>query len=570
MTAFAASGGDRRGVSLRRRLVSASARFGGEGRRRKRRRMVRWKVGMAMLKGRKRRIAALMAGAAALSACSESNLNSIYRTVSLDDGAFAAETNAVVAEAGPSVILDAKQRLVTNARRPDGTRIICSEPSPDVAQGISDALTAALEASNGQGASGSASFSRSSAAAVAQLGERLATIQLLRDELADLCRAYSNGAVTQTHYTLRLSKLDDKMVTLLMGEMAAGAFGRPLAAIGGDAGGGLEAAGSDAEIQAAQGRVDTAQVEADEAAVALASQREEENQAAATAESDDGAALRREQVETAAAVERAERADAKLATAQDDLRRAQRRVAASGAGASGGRGAGALNRRRGPDALVAAEIARLQQAYLDSDDLTTLLNACIAALDEEKEGGDGARDAALVDAKRTVDRLTQIVAEQTVAVERAESAWSGKLDAASAETDPTRRNALFAEADQLAERYRTTELNAARDQAELDLALQSQAALKGDVKLSPLGEKCETQLLGDIQNALIAQQVRQTQLRALIAEQDTKLAAADASARAAELNACSTLLQDGDGAALDDSVEARAARLRCLNMIGDR
>ena len=165
-----------------------------------------------------------------LTSCSEEQ-DSIFRQFDIDTGT--------------SVILDAKQRVVTNApyerwtkgvpRYVKPSRIVCAEPSPDVTQGISQALTSALTAAvDGTGAV-DANFGYASAASIAQLGERLATIQLLRDELADLCRSYANGAIATTNYTIRLAQLDEKMVTLLMAEMASGAFGRDLAAIGGAA-----------------------------------------------------------------------------------------------------------------------------------------------------------------------------------------------------------------------------------------------------------------------------------------------------------------------------------------------
>ena len=165
-----------------------------------------------------------------VSACG-ANHWAVYRTVNLDDN--------------ESLVTDASQRVITNTKveeddifygriRPN--RIVCAEPSPDVAQAISQALSASVEAALTRGditASGSAALGMSTANSIVQLGERLATIQLLRDELSNLCRSYANGAVSQTSYTLRLSKLDKKMVTLLLAEFSAGAFGRTLAAIGG-------------------------------------------------------------------------------------------------------------------------------------------------------------------------------------------------------------------------------------------------------------------------------------------------------------------------------------------------
>lgn len=161
------------------------------------------------------------------------SLNSIYRETNLN-------------ESGKSVVLDAQQRVVTNtAALPwDGdkppryvkpSRIICPEPSPDVASSLSRAITASLESIQADGSKTSAEAGYASAQSLAQLGQRLATTQLLRDELADLCRSYANGAISTTNYTLRLAQLDEKMVTLLTAEMIAGAFQRDSAMISGDA-----------------------------------------------------------------------------------------------------------------------------------------------------------------------------------------------------------------------------------------------------------------------------------------------------------------------------------------------
>ena len=161
------------------------------------------------------------------SACTE-NRNSIYREVEL------------LPEYGKSLVLDSKQRVVTNmdivndsvAGQVIPKNIVCAEPSPDVAQGLSSALKSSLEASRGDiGVKGE--FASATAAGVAQLGERFATIQLLRDQMYHNCEAYGNGAINATGYTIMNSRMNKAMVTLLSIEMTAGAFGRNLAEISG-------------------------------------------------------------------------------------------------------------------------------------------------------------------------------------------------------------------------------------------------------------------------------------------------------------------------------------------------
>jgi hypothetical protein len=111
--------------------------------------------------------------------------------------------------------------------------IRCAEPSPDIAKAISDALSTAIAAEVTKGAASGqidVRLSRETSEAFAQLGERLATIQLLRDGLFRACEAYANGAIGAVNYGAILSAYDDLTVTLLAAEMTAGAFGRALAA----------------------------------------------------------------------------------------------------------------------------------------------------------------------------------------------------------------------------------------------------------------------------------------------------------------------------------------------------
>jgi hypothetical protein len=114
--------------------------------------------------------------------------------------------------------------------------VVCAEPSPDVAEAVSTALTASLQvelqnAKNAQGSLGG-SLSHTTSESVAELGERLATIQLLRDKMYRACEAYGNGAIKPTAYALILARHDKTMMSLLSNELAAGAFGRALASIG--------------------------------------------------------------------------------------------------------------------------------------------------------------------------------------------------------------------------------------------------------------------------------------------------------------------------------------------------
>jgi hypothetical protein len=160
--------------------------------------------------------------------------------------------------------------------RIEPSRVLCAEPSPDVASAISSglgaALTAAAQEPGGPEGAVSGSFASSRAQSIAQLGERLATMQLLRDGLYRACEAYANGAVTPATYTLIVSRIDDLMVTLLSTEIAGGAFGRELAALGGSATG---AAAASQAVGGASEKATQLTGEVKEAEAKVAAQKQE-------------------------------------------------------------------------------------------------------------------------------------------------------------------------------------------------------------------------------------------------------------------------------------------------------
>lgn len=109
------------------------------------------------------------------------------------------------------------------------TGINCAEPSPDIAKATENALSAALKVKD----QGEASVSYSSAEAIAALVERTAAIQLLRDYMFRACEATANGMMTSTSYSLLMARTNKAMITLMLGETAAGAFGRSGVVLGG-------------------------------------------------------------------------------------------------------------------------------------------------------------------------------------------------------------------------------------------------------------------------------------------------------------------------------------------------
>jgi|GEM_PF-1623347 len=328
------------------------------------------------------RIVSAFATVALVAGCAE--FSTVFRTTNLDEGA--------------SVVTDAQQRIVTNTKAsvnenspginvPD--RIVCLEPSPDVAQIFSNALSIVAKAGPATGPSGSAGLS--SAVSLGQLVERLATIQLLRDELSHLCRAYANGSVSTTTYTLRLNRLDKKMVTLLMAEMSAGAFGRELTSLS-------SASSAQPGRQADQAALDKAYKDVQDARTDMEGKRAAYDAAVKA----NGAA--------AATTEKAAY-DAALGdfNTKNALLFEQMTVHAAAAATANARGTpGSIPGRSDTNRhLIAAEITGLQRNYLDEDDLGILLSACISATDRliiSQRNKDEATELKAVEGKLTAAR----------------------------------------------------------------------------------------------------------------------------------------------------------------------
>lgn len=151
-----------------------------------------------------------------LAACSGANQASIYRNYSLESSGDTAE----------SVLIDAKQRAILSAptsqvRFPPGQEsrqrkvIVCAEPSPDALSAISSTFSASASGIFGSGDQVQAALSSALSETASQLGQRNATIQLLRDGLYRQCEAYMNGLIDREYYEQIANKYTNAMVTLL-------------------------------------------------------------------------------------------------------------------------------------------------------------------------------------------------------------------------------------------------------------------------------------------------------------------------------------------------------------------
>jgi hypothetical protein len=122
-------------------------------------------------------------------------------------------------------------RIITQRKHPVlHNPILCVEPSPDVADALSNA--AGLTAKGGTTTvDGSLSISGVSSEAVAELAGRSTALLGLRDGLFQACEAYANGAIGQDDYALITSVYGKSMTTLFLAQDVTTASARAGAAV---------------------------------------------------------------------------------------------------------------------------------------------------------------------------------------------------------------------------------------------------------------------------------------------------------------------------------------------------
>ncbi len=290
---------------------------------------------------------------------------------------------------GQSVVLEAEERAITNVKvketsrpgRPDPERLVCAEPSPDVSKVVSDSLAFATTIAE----QGEVSLSRDSVEGVVQLAERTTTIQLLRDQMHRACEAYSNGAISGTTYTMIMSKNNDAMVTLMLGENAAGAFGRSGASVAGKA-----ASEATANFQGTAMTFEKAMQQQTQAEAELIAAQETlelaKTNAAAAAEvaaADDATKVDKEKEKAAKETLDAAQAKYNAAKALRDeavknaLTSANMALKAS-AEITDAEGHGGLDHK--PDAAIANTLADIQRGYLNRSTTSDFVATCLVEM----------------------------------------------------------------------------------------------------------------------------------------------------------------------------------------------
>lgn len=292
---------------------------------------------------------------------------------------------------GRSILVSPDERAITStAVKRTSTpgqihpvRVICSEPSPDVAKALEKSLQAALSV-KGQG---EGSFSSSTAEAAIQLAERTASIQVLRDRMHHICQDYANGAISGSMYSVEMGRLNDAMVSLVLGETAGGAFGRAGASAGGKASGSINQTMSDSlvlledlieEEQDLEETVDEKKAELD-TAEKLAKETADDAQEKDATDSDEEEA---EQAEDTVKGKEAELAVVKerLAGVREQVERTTEQVLSSSAEITSAAGHGGIN--ASPTSEIAEILAGMQGRYLDRSVAKDFITSCIVEMSQ--------------------------------------------------------------------------------------------------------------------------------------------------------------------------------------------
>lgn len=310
---------------------------------------------------------------AIVSGCTEGP-GTIFNSFTLDTGG----------EPGPSITTGARQRLISNMTtgvasgpgRVHARRIICVEPSPDVAAAVANSFGIGVSIL-GQG---SGSLSGAQVEGVAQIAERTVAIQALLKQGYQACLDYANGAITGTTYSLRTSRLDDLLVTLILAENASGAFGRSGAALGTKASG--EAKASLTDLSRAAGNV--AKLQTDLATAEDEVKNKENELKTAQAATEQAAADKKETAEAKVTAKKAEfrAAEAKRDAILQQLKSSTETLSKAAGEVTTATGVGSLMTR--PSAEIAGVMGEMQARFLDKDVDQSYISACLTELGHRK------------------------------------------------------------------------------------------------------------------------------------------------------------------------------------------
>jgi hypothetical protein len=331
-------------------------------------------------------VAALLASASLAVGCAGSTI--------LRSGPHLGHSTSVATSADVRLVVSNPVQMNAGSDYVMATQVICSEPSPDVAKivseafGTSTALSGKAKIPNvptDADLKTTLALSKSYAEGVAQMTERLATIQLLRDGLYRACEAFANGAISSTTYSAMVSRYDKTMITLLMGELAAGNFGRSLAALSGTA-------SSESSAELALNEVSKREHDAKENLnQKLDEQHNTERELSETpGDTPEGAAARKRLEKNLDTLNREiTRAKEEHDSAEKQLNETLKAMAKSSASTTA-TAAGAIQ-KNAPEAAskIAGDLVQLQANYLNDHNVDAIKIACLNSFGREEAATNG-------------------------------------------------------------------------------------------------------------------------------------------------------------------------------------
>lgn len=123
-----------------------------------------------------------------------------------------------------TLAVTAERRIIIFGRdkSKNGEKLVCAEPSPDVAESLVSSLKAVAEASvkkGGAETNAGLEISKSLATAISSVFTRSQGIQFFRDNMYALCQAHLNGVVTPAQFNAMYAQITKYSYDLIAKEM---------------------------------------------------------------------------------------------------------------------------------------------------------------------------------------------------------------------------------------------------------------------------------------------------------------------------------------------------------------
>jgi hypothetical protein len=123
-----------------------------------------------------------------------------------------------------TLAVTAERRIIIFGRdkSKNGEKLVCAEPSPDVAESLVSSLKAVAQASVNKGdaeAKAGLEISKSLATAISSVFSRSQGVQFFRDNMYALCQAHLNGVITADQFNAKHEKITEYSFKLIEKEL---------------------------------------------------------------------------------------------------------------------------------------------------------------------------------------------------------------------------------------------------------------------------------------------------------------------------------------------------------------